>query len=248
MATMSPYVTNAEKLGIDPNAARAPIVDVASLIGNNTINKPSAGDILRANYEQTGAYAGGGLAAGGKPLFVQMMEAGYTQDDIAKALLANDKSLSQTENGMMKSPAFGDPYQRALEIVGGQLNKWNAGADVREQKAMLGQNVNTAQTAWKTAQRQGNDGNTWQAGQDYWAARNAQREYDNSQSKLGQMMQQRNNAQKSMFQRPQATQQPTQPTQQPSGMTMNQQISALQQPQGLRPSGLFSATNMPKRW
>lgn len=56
-----------------------------------------------------------------------------------------------------------------------------------------------------------------------------------------QWMQKQKPQQRGMLQQPP-------PTQAPTGMTMNQQISALQQPQGLRPSGLFSSTNMPKRW
>lgn len=168
--------TMAELLGINPNAPRAPIVDVQSMMGDPTVRKPSAGDILRANYAQTGAYGGGRLGAGQSPLFVQMMEAGYTQDDIAKALLAVDSSYRLTPGGLQKSAIFGDPYANALNTVGGQLNKWNAGAADRTERARLSDLVNTAQTDWRTAQRTDqNSSAAWQASQNYWDARNQQR-------------------------------------------------------------------------
>jgi len=54
------------------------------------------------------------------------------------------------------------------------------------------------------------------------------------------------NQRNALFARPQ--QPPTQQAPTQPANTMDQQINALKQPQGLRPLGMFNATNMPKRW
>lgn len=143
------------------------IVNVAGMLTDPTAYRPSAGNVLRQNFSQTGSFMGG---QGQVPLFVQMINAGYTPDAIAKALLAVDPSLRLNEQGIVKDTTmFGDPYQNAMERVMGQLNTWEKDAPQRAAREQNQTAINTAYTNWQQAKAQSGpqSSQAWQAGQEY---------------------------------------------------------------------------------